>query len=511
MSDWKSSKRLNERQAIERIDALVARIRHAATPLSGAPGEREKRIAQGEKDFWFFARTYFPHHFTVDSAEMHYEMVQILGEPGVSVIRMPRGFAKTTIGHIFTLWCLLYGHRKFAVLVGKTQETAEESALTLILECEENERLRQDFGDQQTAFWSFERGFRLKRSGAHLIAIGREGVIRGRKKGAQRPDLVIADDIEDEELVRNPKRVKQLLRWWLQSVLPSLAAGGTASWFCTNLGEKSATTLLLDPEWTYDDAEEPPNCRRFRFKALNADGESTWPGLWPDERLRAKKAEIGSTAFNTEYLDQAEPVGAMFRSEWLRYYNASDLPAGCVTVLSVDPSARSKSTSNCKAVIALAKDTRTGNYYCRSAFVRVATLTDQCREICRLWVELKPTVVVIETIGFQELVKDELLRVARAMGLSVQVKCIEQHGVSKEVRIQSLQPLMEDGKLHFLKHHTDQDTLIEQFCYFPSTSVDDDGPDAMEMGVKYLRPFESPGEGRRYKQVKARRDYAKAL
>ncbi|MDD5087206.1 MAG: hypothetical protein PHI18_00205 [bacterium] len=511
MSELRTKRRMTDREAQTRVDALVARIRHAATPLASEPGDSAKRIAQGEKDFWFYARTYFPHYFTNDSADVHYTLVDLLQEPGVSVDRLPRGWAKTTIGQIFTSWCLVYGKRMFAVLIGKTQETAEESALAIILEFEENERLRQDFGDQQTAFWSFERGFRLKRSGAHLIAIGREGVIRGRKKGPQRPDFILADDIEDEELVRNPKRVKQLLRWWLQSVIPALAAGGTAAWLCTNLGQKSATTLLLDPEWTYDDAEEPPLCRRFRFKAINADGESSWPGLWPLERLQAKKAEIGSTAFNTEFMDVAEPVGAMFRSEWMRYYNASDLPAGCVTAIIIDPSAREKSTSNCKAVLTLSKDVREGNYYCRAAFVRIATIRDMCLEALRQWVEFRPNVILIETIGFQLLVRDELLRLAKSRGLAILVKCIDRQITKKEIRIQGIQPLAENGRLFFLRHHTDQDTLVEQFCYFPSSSVDDDGPDAFEMGVGYLKPFESSGLGRKYKQVRARRDLAKAL
>jgi hypothetical protein len=37
--------------------------------------------------------------------------------------------------------------------------------------------------------------------------------------------------------------------------------------------------------------------------------------------------------------------------------------------------------------------------------------------------------------------------------------------------------------IRFQKGHSDQDLLVEQLIYFPSTTVNDDGPDALEGAV----------------------------
>ena len=501
---FRLQKKITDRVALERVEQLVSRIRQAATRLPDAPGERDARVRRGEKDFFFFSRTYFPHHFTKDPAECHYEMVERWQEPGVNIERLPRGWAKTTHAQIFALWCLLYDKRKFAVMIGKSAETAQEITLTMVLELEENERLRQDFGEQRTQWWSADGGYRLKSHGGWLLPIGREQPMHGRKKGAFRPDLIFADDIEDRELAVNPKRVKNLLRWWLGSVLPSMAHGGTAVWLCTSFGEKSAASLLLDPDWTYDDAEEPPQCRRFTYKALNDDGESTWPAQWSTERLMAKRAQIGSTAFNREFLHKAEPVGGMFRSEWLRYYTENEVPAGCVTVMAIDPSAKAKETSNCKAVGIISKNTKTEDYFIRHAWIRKESLKAMCLKVCRLYEIYGPSWIIIETNGYQELVKAELVRVAKGLGLRLPICEVVQH-IAKEVRIQTIQPLAENGQLHFIRKQSDQEILIEQLCYFPSSTVDDDGPDMLEMAIAKLAPLRADRKPGRYERVGERR------
>jgi hypothetical protein len=42
---------------------------------------------------------------------------------------------------------------------------------------------------------------------------------------------------------------------------------------------------------------------------------------------------------------------------------------------------------------------------------------------------------------------------------------------------------VERGIIRFRKGHSDQDLLVEQLLYFPSTTVNDDGPDALEGAV----------------------------
>jgi predicted phage terminase large subunit-like protein len=61
------------------------------------------------------------------------------------------------------------------------------------------------------------------------------------------------------------------------------------------------------------------------------------------------------------------------------------------------------------------------------------------------------------------------------------------HRIAKETRVASLSPLLERGKIRFIRGHSDQELLIEQLLFFPSRTLHDDGPDALEGAVDLAR------------------------
>jgi predicted phage terminase large subunit-like protein len=509
-SNLKSKPRITDKQALAAVEQLVARIRRAATRLPDGIEERQERLTRARRDFWFFAQTYLPHHFSADPAAMHFDLIGCLQDPGISIIRMPRAFAKTTCAQGFILWQMLFGRKHFAIAIGKSADMGREFLETMILELEENERIHQDFGEQRTAWWSHQSGFRLKSSGAWLLSKGRGEPVRGEKRGQHRPDLLIADDIEDEELARSPKRIRQLLKWWLQSVVPMLGPGGTACWLCTSLAAKSPSALLLDPEWKYSDTEEPPCCRRRSFPAENVDGESTWPAVWPKVRLQAERAKIGSTAYRQEYLHLPEMAGGMFRDEWLQNYDESQLPAGLVTVLACDPAVKKKETACFKAIVVLSKDPATEIHYVRHAWLRRDSTNAMVTMLFDLDQLYHPTLWVVEMQGFAQLLRELIAIEGRKRGRKPPLRPIEQN-LGKELRIRKLEPLAENGQLRFRRHHSDQDELIEEFAYFPSAGKPDDGPDAVEMGIQILAPFRAKRQAAKYERVSRRMNMAEAL
>ena len=496
----KIPKKLTDRQALARIEQLAARIRRSATRLPEA--EREQRVGRAEKDFWFFGKTYFPHYMSAAPAAMHYELVaswQAWDE--VEVDRLPRGFAKTTLAQIFVAWCGVFKQKHFALFIGKSDETAAETVQAIAVEFEVNERIIQDFGELKTADWSDDRGYRLK-TGMWMLPVGRGGGIRGRKKGAHRPDLVIADDLEDEELVRNPKRVRQLLKWWLQAVLNTMAAGGKAIWLGTSLHQKSALDMLLDPEWAYETGQEPPQCVRRSYPAENPDGGSVWPEVWPDERLAAQRAKIGSTAYNQEYLHKAEMAGGMFRREWFQPYTESELPReGLVTVGAIDPSVKSKETTDYKALLVVSKHLPTQNYYLRHAWIRHDSALSLLKKMFALHGLLKPFLWLLEAISFALLYKDLINQLWPRFGFRPPMKYIDQQGLPKEIRIRRIEPIAEAGRIYFMPGHSDQNLLIEQLCYYPSPGMADDGPDALDMALTHLEPMRAAVKARPAERV----------
>jgi len=77
---------------------------------------------------------------------------------------------------------------------------------------------------------------------------------------------------------------------------------------------------------------------------------------------------------------------------------------------------------------------------------------------------------------------------AQTRGLHLPIQEVK-HSVNKETRITGLSPFVERGVIRFRKGHSDQDLLIEQLIYFPSSTVNDDGPDALEMAVAAAQEY----------------------
>jgi predicted phage terminase large subunit-like protein len=96
--------------------------------------------------------------------------------------------------------------------------------------------------------------------------------------------------------------------------------------------------------------------------------------------------------------------------------------------------------------------------------------------------EERPNAFGCEANGFQELLATEFDRQFRAHGMRLPVYTIENH-VAKRVRIRALGPLLAHGRLKFRRTSPGAKLLVTQLQEFPGGDHDD-GPDALEMGVR---------------------------
>ncbi|HEZ7948606.1 TPA: phage terminase large subunit [Neisseria meningitidis] len=87
---------------------------------------------------------------------------------------------------------------------------------------------------------------------------------------------------------------------------------------------------------------------------------------------------------------------------------------------------------------------------------------------CKLW--------FVETVQFQEFLKDELVKRSAARGIPVPARAVKPVS-DKLLRIETLQPHMANGLILL---NESQQTLIQQFRHFPKADHDD-GPDAVHM------------------------------
>lgn len=163
-------------------------------------------------------------------------------------IAAPRAHAKSTaITHAYTLACVLLRERSFVLIVADTETQSCFFLDDIKKELTTNEDLIKVFGikglikDSVTdIIVEFDDGAQ-----ARLIAKGSGQSLRGVKWANKRPDLIICDDLENEELVLNKDRRENFRRWFSGTLLPCRSKDGIIRFVGTILHMDSQLNRLM--------------------------------------------------------------------------------------------------------------------------------------------------------------------------------------------------------------------------------------------------------------------------
>ena len=473
--------------------------------------EKRKRIERAKRDFWFFAKYYLPHYFSLEPAEYHKVLIEIINTEKVTPKQIeklkrfikpeyhsllkplkriegivdvePREHSKSTrMSLAYPLWRVLTGKSRFILLLSASQEMANLFLENIKVELEENERILEDFGELKGDKWKAD--FITLKNGTAIVSKGAGASMRGIRFRQYRPDLVIADDIMKDDLANSPSQRDKLYRWFKRVVM---ALGKDAFIVVVNTifhSDDLPSRLLKEIE-----SGELKNWLGLRFSAITPDGKPLWPAKWSLEDLEKKKQALGSIHFATEYLN--EPLSdedRLFKEEWINYYRDSELPPlGELQIsVGVDP-ATGKQRGDFSAVVVVGKDKR-GVIYVLYTYIKKVSPTALMEELFRVYKQFKPRVIIFEEVAFQEIFKKWILEEGSKRGIHLPVKGIKPKG-SKEVRAMSLAPLMENGLLKFKEN---QKELIEQLLTFPK-GAHDDAVDALVYAVQGLENSISVG------------------
>ncbi len=482
-----------------KVEELQLFAAQAVIPFGDrSPKAKKERLARAAWDFDFFCATYLPHYFNIEPADFHRELKILAhqrpdpakGEAVIpAVVGAPRGFAKSTVlAFAYALWEALF-HRRHCIIIGsETKDLAESHVASIAAECTTNQRIVYDFAP---VIESLKKGH-LVLKGVSIFARGAGQQIRGIKHGSYRPDLVILDDLESDKLAINPKRVKYLLKWIVGTVYPAIARDGGLIIIGTIIDRRSALATMLTSN------EEPWRLwRRVLYRAITPEGDSLWPAMYSRELLQAKKAAMGPALFNQEYMNDPRNEAGLFQEEWIQTFDPED-PAFQDEVLGhqvvfagfCDPSARTGESNDYKAVVSVWLDMDDMTYYVPDAFIRRCSPKAVAQAIAEREKRFGYWKFGIEDNGFQALFVEEMDRVTAKEGVSVTLTGVTHTKLSKEMRLAGLSPLVERGKVCFLAprlRNADYNRLMEQLIFFPSATVHDDGPDALEGAVSLLK------------------------
>lgn len=240
-------------------------------------------------------------------------------------IAAPRGHAKSTaITHSYTLACLLFRQRTFALIVSDTETQAILFLQSIKKELQDNEDLIELFGlkrdgqDRTVFIKETESDLIVELEDGHqfrIMAKGSEQKVRGLKWGSKRPDLIVCDDLENDEIVLNQERREKFKRWFNGALVPCLAPGGVIRVVGTILHLDSLLQNLMPPEYDkltiFEDLKVYCTRKRLWKSVKYMAHDRDWKiFLWPEYKSKEELQSI--------YKDHVEKgLGDIYYQEYL--------------------------------------------------------------------------------------------------------------------------------------------------------------------------------------------------
>jgi len=232
-------------------------------------------------------------------------------------IAAPRGHAKSTaISLSYVLAAVLFRTKKFVLLVSDTETQANLFLGNIKQELQENEDIIQLFGikknekglvhfkkdTESDIIVEFNDGTTFR-----IIAKGAEQKLRGLVWNGSRPDLIVCDDIENDEMVMNKDRREKFRRWFYGALLPCRATSGEVRIVGTILHMDSMLERLMPRErdkFTVIDGLKTYSNRRAMWKSIKykAHNPNFTKILWEEKHSEEELRQI-----RKEYIEQGMP------------------------------------------------------------------------------------------------------------------------------------------------------------------------------------------------------------
>lgn len=487
-------------------------------------GQKTKRIASLKKDFSKFCRYYFENFMDADFAWFHKKTVKLLTENDKInlVLEWPREHAKSVFCDVFLpLFLKARGELTGVILASSTEEKADGLLADLQEQLMFNQRYIADFGLQYKS-GKWDTGHFVTTDGAGFWAFGRGQSPRGAREAANRPNLIIVDDIDDMEICKNEKRVSDAVDWVLGDLYGCAPIKKSRFIVVGNrIHKKSILANIVgdveegDPvkaSITHIKVYALENPRTHKAD-LSEKGVPAWKERYTREEILAKMDTMGRRIAMRELFHKHIVLGRIFREEHLPW---ADLPPieNCEKIVTYcDPSYKDTKKNDFKAILLIGKN---GPYFdIYKAFCRQCTTPEMVRGHYNLAEEIpedKSCAHWMEANFIQDIHLKKYDEEAEKRGYSIAIRGDKRKKPEKGERIENLSAYAERGFIRFNrqeKHSPDMQEVRNQFLGFPDAEHDD-APDAAEGGIYKLN---KPGSGKKsggirtakYKHNKSRR------
>lgn len=437
-------------------------------------------VARFYNSIIFFCVCLLSDHFSIRPGRFHREIFELLKQAyKYSCVVAPRGHTKsTTVTLGYALWCILFKQANFIVIISDTYTQSKYFLDAIKKELETNDLIRFLFGDLTGEVWS--EGEIETKNGVRLICKGAGQKIRGLKWKQHRPDLVIVDDLENEELTENKDRRIKLEKWFFGSVVPALAKDG----------RMVVVGTILHYDSLLNKISRNPLFKTLFYKAI-IDEKPLWEDRYTIEDLKKIKENYRSQGlldtFYCEYMN--EPISdenAIFKKSYFKHYTDDEaLIKSLSKFITVDLAISEKESADYTVIMVCGVDA-IGNIYVLEYLRDRYTPIETMEWIFKMVDKWQPYKVGIEGVAYQKALQwfiQEEMRRRNKYFIIEELKA----DTDKQRRIRGLQPRYALGTVYHKAHHTE---LEEELLLFPKSPFDD-----ISDALAYVPQIAFPGEG----------------
>jgi len=321
----------------------------------------------------------------------------------------------------------------------------------------------QVFEDCKIAADSKAAGRWETNKGGEYYAAGIGGAITGR--GA---DLLIIDDPHSEQDALSETAMDSAYEWYTSGPRQRLQPGGAIVIVMTRWSTKDLTGKLLN-------AQTEPKADKWEvieFPAIMPSNTPVWPNYWKLEELEGVKASLSEGKWQAQW--QQNPTseeGSIIKREWWKEWKQKEIPDLVHIIQSYDTAFSKKETADFSAITTwgvfyppnkgphlILVDVRKGRW-------DFPELKKIALEEYKYW---EPETVIIEAKATGTPLTHEL----RQIGVPV-VNFTPSKGNDKHVRVNSVAPLFEAGKIYYPADKRWAEEVIEECAAFPYGEYDD--------------------------------------
>jgi len=339
-----------------------------------------------------------------------------------------------------------------------------------------------------------------------IIAKGSEQKLRGMLWNGARPDLIVCDDLENDEVVMNKERREKFKRWVYGALIPCRSQHGIFRIVGTILHMDSFLEGLMPIENDKLTVHEPlktTTTRRtsqwkvVKYKAHDADFKNI---LWPERRTAEEFKQIRqdyidrglADVYSQEYLNYPIDEGnTYFKKSDFQGMNAQDRERTLNYYIAGDFAISQKERAD-YTVLAVGGMDESGILYIKNIIRARMDGLEIVQTMLALQRTYDPISFGVEDTQITKAVGPFLNRAMMESNVYINLLPLKPHGQDKLTRARSIQARMRAGAVKFDKQADWYQSLEDELLRFPRDKHDDQVDSMAYLGLMIDKLIEAP-------------------